>query len=233
MNGLGNLGQVMAAVNQNMQQMNANLRQMGDGVMQAANGFYIEAKRAVRAFDEQRGLRYRPATITLSSTIVGVGTASSGSADFRVAQNEDFLVQSMRGFIMLNALQSEPSLLQSSTAFLGTELPNGAGAGVEAWAMSPLDRMIAKAQNCRFTLLNKDTKVPITENEGLSLASITPECNGAIMVFSPDIVPGFIIPHNMTIQAQFSLQSANAFFNTASTSYGVSLTGVYVSREAR
>lgn len=220
MNGLGNLGQVLAQttaqMNQGVAQLNANLRQLGDSAAQAISGFYLEGKRAVRAFDEQRGLRYRPATITLSSTIVGAGTAASGSADFRVAQNEDFFVQSLRGFVMLNDLASEPATF----ANLGG-------------STTAQDRMIAKAQNCRFTLLNKDTKVPITENEGLSLASITPECNGAIMEFSPNIVPGFILPHNMTIQVQFALQSNNAFFNTASTSYGITLTGVYTSREFR
>lgn len=216
MNGLGNLGQMLGAVNQNMQQMNANMRQMGDGVASAISSFYVEAKRAVRAFDEQRGLRYRPATITLSSTIVGAGTATSGSADFRVAQNEDFIVQSIRGFVMLNDLPNEPATFANLGGSITTQ-----------------DRMLAKAQNCRFTLLNKDTKVPITENEGLSLASITPECNGHLMEFSPDIVPGFLIPHNMTVQVQFALQSANAFFNTASTSYGITMTGVYMSREVR
>lgn len=216
MNGLGALGQVAAAVNQNMQQLNANLRNMADGAASAINGFYLEGKRYLRAFDENRGLRYRAATITLSSTIVGAGTAASGAADFRIAQNEDFLVKSMRGFVMMNALESEPATI----ANLGS-------------STNVLDRLAAKAQNCRFTLLNKDSKVPVTENEGLSLASITPEAGGQPLVFGPDIVPGFILPHNMTVQVQFALQSANAYFNTASTAYGITLTGLYVSREVR
>jgi len=219
-NGLGQLGQVVAQsaqqLNQGVAQLNAHVRQLADGAAQAINGFYLEGKRAIRAFDEQRGLRYRPATITLSANIVGAGTAVSGSADFRVAQNEDFFVQSMRGFVMM------------------TDLPAEVAGGVPATMGTTVqDRLIAKAQNCRFTLLNKDTKVPITENEGLSLASITPEANGEILRFSPDIVPGFIIPHNMTVQVQFALQDNDAFFNTAATIYGITLTGVYTSREFR
>lgn len=216
MNHFDGLGQVMTAVNQNMAQMNANLRQMGDGAASAINGYYIEAKRFLRSFDEQRGLRYRPSTITLSSTIVGAGTASSGAADFRVAQNEDFLVQSIRGFVLLNDQAAEPV----PPAALGATL-------------SPYDRIVAKAANVRVTLLNKDTKVPIFENEGLSLATFCPEAGGDVLVFQPNIVPGFIIPHNVTMQVQFALQSANAFFNTASTSYGITMTGLYMSRELR
>lgn len=213
---MNGLGQVVQAMNQNMAQMNANLRQMGDGASSAINGYYIEAKRFVRSFDEQRGLRYRPSTITLSATIVGAGTAASGAADFRVAQNEDFLVQSVRGFLMLNDIVNEPAAPA-----------NLAGCNTAQ------DRIIAKAANTRVLLLNKDTKVPIMENEGLSLATICPEAGGDVMVFQPNIVPGFIIPHNVTMQVQFALQSANAFFNTASTSYGITLTGVYMSREIR
>jgi hypothetical protein len=215
-NGLNGFGQVVAAMNQNMAQMNANLRQMGDGAAQAINGYYAEAKRFVRSFDEQRGLRYRPATISLSANITGAGSAVSGANDFRVAQNEDFLVQSMRGFIVLNDQASEPV----PPANLGATL-------------SPLDRAIAKALNCRVQLINKDTKVPIMENESISLATICPEAGGEVLIFQPNVVPGFIIPHNMTVQAQFTLQSPNAFFNTASTNYGISLTGVYMSRELR
>ena len=214
---LGNLGQAVVQtaqqMNQGMAQLNANLRQMGDGAMQAINGYYMEAKRFVRAFDEQRGLRYRPATITLSAQVApGV---LGGSADFRVAQNEDFLVMSVRGLIGLD-LVNEPAapanLAGSNTAF---------------------DRMLAKAQNVRVAMMNKDTKVPIMENESISLATICPEVGGEVLVFGPNIVPAFIIPHNMTIQATFALQSNNAFFTTASTNYGITLTGAYISREVR
>lgn len=218
MNGIGNLGQVMAQtaqqMNQGVAQLNANLRQMGDGAAQAINGFYAEAKRYVRAFDEQRGLRYRPATITLSSTLAP--SVLGGSTDFRVAQNEDFVVHSVRGIIMLSDLATEPATF----ANLGG-------------STTIADRMLAKAQNCRVTLLNKDTKVPIMENEGLSLASICPEVGGELLVFGPNVVPAFIIPHNMTIQATFALQSNNAFFTTATTNYGITLTGAYMSREVR
>lgn len=210
------LGAAAAQLNQNVAQLNAHMRAAVDGAAQAINGYYLEAKRFLRAFDENRGLRYRAATISLSATIVGAGTAASGAADFRIAQNEDFLVKSIRGFIVNNALTSEPAVV-----------------GNLAGSTTVLDRIIAKASNCRVTLLNKDTKVPYTENEGISLASIMPEAGGAPMIFGPDIVPGFILPHNMTVQAQFALQSASAFFNTASTSYGVTLTGLYVSREVR
>lgn len=216
----GNLAQSLSQgtsqLNQGMAQLNANLRQAGDGAAQAINGFYLEAKRYVRAFDEARGLRYRPAAISLSSTIVGAGTAASGSADFRVSQSEDFLVKSIRGFVVMNALQSEPATIANLSG-----------------SITALDRAIAKALNCRVTLLNKDSKVPYSENESIGLASITPEAGGQPMVFSPDIVPGFVLPHNTTVQAQFALQSANAYFNTASTTYGITLIGVYVSREIR
>lgn len=204
-------------------QLNAHVRGMGDSADRAINGFYMEVKRATRAFDESRGLRYRPATIQLSTNIVGAGSASSGSADFRVAQNEDFVVHEVRGFVMQTALPSEPVV----SANLGFEQAAG------AIILSPLDRLIMKAQNCRVTILNKDSKVPITENEGISLASITPEANGLPMRFGPDLVPNFIIPHNTTIQAQFAIQSTNAIFNTAATYYGVALVGAYVSREFR
>jgi len=210
------LGAAAAQLNQNVAQLNSHMRAAVDGAAQAINGYYLEAKRYVRAFDENRGLRYRAATISLSATIVGAGTAASGSADFRIAQNEDFLVKSIRGFIVLNDLASEAATFANL-----------------AGSTSVVDRLAARAANCRVTLLNKDTKVPYTENEGIGLATLTPEAGGQPMVFQPDVVPGFILPHNMTVQAQFALQSANAFFNTASTSYGITLSGIYVTREVR
>lgn len=207
-----------------MAQLNAHMRGMGDVAQQTVNGFYAEAKRYMRAFDEQRGLRYRPAIITLSDTIDGAGTANSGSNDFRVAQNEDFLCYEIRGFVQMTEMQDEPAV----DSEIGTENTTG-----PVIAMSPRERMLMKAQNCSLTLINKDTKVPITENLTPSLASICAEAGGQPLRFGPDEVPGFIIPHNMTIQAQFALQSANAIFNTAATVYGVMLTGLYVSREVR
>lgn len=197
-------------------QLNANLRNMGDSSDQAINGFYKEVKRAVASFDTQRGLRYRPATINVSVPVLGAGTATGGSADFRVADNEDFVATEMRAYIVMNDLTNEPA----SPAALGA-------------TMTPLDRMIAKALNARVTLLNKDTKVPIMENEGISMANICPEAGGAAMIFGPRDVPGFIIPHNTTITVQVALQSINAFFNTASTNYGIALSGVYLSRDKR
>lgn len=199
-------------------QLNANMRNMGDQNDQAINGFYKEVRRAVASFDTQRGLRYRPATIDISIPVLGAGTATGGSADFRVADNEDFVVTDMRAFIVMNDLANEPAA------------PATLGAG---GVMTPVDRLIAKALNTRITLLNKDTKVPIMENEGLSIASICPEAGGHAMKFGPEGVPGFIIPHNTTITVQVALQSVNAFFNSASTNYGLSLTGVYLSRERR
>ena len=197
-------------------QLNANMRNMGDGAEQSINGFYKEVRRAVQSFDTQRGLRYRPATINVSVPVLGAGTATGGSADFRVADNEDFVVTAMRAYVVMNDLTNEPA----SPAQLGA-------------TMTPADRLIAKALNTRVILLNKDTKVPIMENEGISVASICPEAGGHAMFFGPDSVPGFIIPHNTTITVQIALQSINAFFNTASTNYGISLSGVYLSRERR
>lgn len=198
-------------------QLNANMRNMGDGAEQSINGFYKEVRRAVQSFDTQRGLRYRPATINVSVPVLGAGTATGGSADFRVADNEDFVVTGMRAYVVMNDLMAEPAL---------------AVAGFPA-TMLPSERLIAKALNTRVILLNKDTKVPIMENEGISIASICPEAGGHAMFFGPDSVPGFIIPHNTTITVQIALQSINAFFNTASTNYGISLSGVYLSRERR
>lgn len=213
------LAAVLTQISQNMGQMNAHLRSAGDSVGEGISGFYREAKRYVRAFDEQRGLRYRPAAITLSAAITGAGTAIAGNDDFRVSQQEDFLVQSIRGFVVNNALQLEPG--------------GAAFANPLSTTMTPHQVLLAKANNCLLTLQNKDTKVPVTENESFPLSSIMPEVGGQPMRFGPDSVPGFIIPHNMTIQAIFALQSANLFFNTASTTYGIILSGLYVSREVR
>lgn len=214
------LASVLAQFSQNMSQMNAHLRNLGDTAGEAISGFYREAKRYTRAFDEGRGLRYRPAAITLSAAITGAGTAIAGNDDFRVAQNEDFLVLGIRGFVISNAAQLDPG-------------PVGFASTWAVTAASPQQILIAKANNCLLTLQNKDTKVPITENEAFPLSSICPEAGGAEMRFQPDVVPGFIIPHNSTLQALFALQSADAMFNTASTTYGVTLTGLYMSREVR
>jgi hypothetical protein len=219
-NGLGmlaaNIQQNIAQMNQRMGEMASQGRTAGDGAAGAINGYYQEARRYVRSFDEQRGLRYRPSTIQLSATVLGAGTAASGFSDFRVSMNEDFIVHEVRGFIIMNDLTNEPN----APATLGT-----------ANVLSPADRMIAKALNCSVLLLNKDTKVPIMENANIGLATICPEAGGKILKFNPDIVPGFIIPHNVTMEAQFNLQSANAFFNTASTTYGLAISGVYMSRD--
>lgn len=233
-NAAPNLTQFFASLNQNLQELNARLRNGGDDVAGGiVSGFYREAKRFVRSFDENRGLRYRPAVFTISKAITGAGTASSGSESFRVAQNEDFLVTEIRGFVVLNDLPSEPSLVQGASSQLGHENTNGAAAATPNWALSPWDRAFMKAQNCRLVLQNKDTKVPYTENEGVNLASICPDLGGKPLVFGPEDVPGFILPHNTTFEAQFTLQSANLIFNTASTSYGIMVSGLYLSREVR
>jgi hypothetical protein len=225
------LGMLAANIQQNVAQMNQKLAEVAahsraqaaaaaGGIEGAINGFYQESRRFVKSFDEQRGLRYRPASIQLPATILGAGTAGSGYADFRISMNEDFIVHEIRGYILMNDLANEPS----APAALA-----GANGGTNF--MSPLDRATAKALNCSVLLLNKDTKVPVFENANLSLATICPEVGGKVMHFNPDIVPGFILPHNMTLEAQFNLQSANAFFNTASTTYGIALSGVYMSRD--
>lgn len=214
----------LAALTQNLQELNARLREPTDVAGGIVNGFYREAKRFVRAFDENRGLRYRPASIVISKAITGAGTALSGSESFRIAQNEDFLVKEIRGFVQLNDLPSEPAV--------DTELGHENATG-PVISLSPMERMFMKAQNTRLVLTNKDSKVPYIENEGIALSSIVPEVGGRPLVFGPDDVPAFVLPHNTTIEAQFTLQSANAIFNTASTSYGVVLTGVYLSREQR
>ena len=209
------------ALNQNMAQMNANLRQMGDGLMQAGNGFYQEARRFVRAFDEQRGLRYRPATISLSVNFptvpnIAAATKLAGTADFRVAQNEDFLVQSTRTFLVQKDLAN-------------AQAPTNVALGA---ALNARQRAEAKAFNTRYNIINKDTKVPIMENENLGFATTTPELSGTLLAFSPDIVPGFIIPHNMTVQFQVFLQSNTDISLVGdSTDYGVTMTGVYISRD--
>ena len=215
---------LLAALTQNLQELNARLREPTDVAGGIVNGFYREAKRFVRAFDENRGLRYRPASIVVSKAITGAGTAMSGSESFRIAQNEDFLVKEIRGFVQLNDLPSEPAV--------DTELGHENATG-PVISLSPMERMFMKAQNTRLVLTNKDSKVPYIENEGIALSSIVPEVGGRPLVYGPDDVPAFVLPHNTTIEAQFTLQSANAIFNTASTSYGVVLTGVYLSREQR
>ncbi len=213
------LASILAQFSQNVQELSAHLRNAGDTAAQQVNGYYREAKRAVRAFDEQRGLRYRPAAISFSVALVGAGSANAGNESFRVAQNEDFLVQSVRGWVINNDLPTDPG---------GAALTNPL-----TTTLTPSEVLLAKANNCRVTLQNKDTKVPYTENESIPLSSIMPEVGGMPLVFSPDAVPGFLVPHNTTIQALFALQSANLLFNTASTQYGVTLSGLYLSREVR
>lgn len=213
---------ILAELAQNSRYVAAMLRQLGDGAQGAINGFYREARRYVQAFDENRGFRYRPATILLGDDILGAGTAASGSDSYRISANEDFLVQSIRGVVGLKDLTSEP---QGATAYA---IENATG---PAYSVSPSERLRAKANNCFFQLRNKDTKVDIIENLTGPLSSICPEAGGEVMVFGPNVVPGFIIPHGVTMEATFALQSANAFFNTANTFYGVALTGLYLSRE--
>lgn len=203
-----------------LQELNAHVRNAKDELGGQISGYYREAKRFMNAFDQNRGLRYRAASITLDCAIVGVGAAVAGSDSFRVSQQEDFLVQSIRGFVIMNALPTEPG----PVGFTST------------WAITdskPSELLFAKANNCRVTLQNKDNKVPVTEAKSLPLSSICPEAGGEIMVFQPDIVPGFIIPHNTTIEALFALQNANAFYNTVSVQYGIILTGAYLTREVR
>lgn len=215
---------LLAALTQNLQELNARLREPTDVAGGIVNGFYREAKRFVRAFDENRGLRYRPASIVISKAITGAGTASYGAESFRIAQNEDFLVKEIRGFVQLNDLPSEPAV--------DTELGHENATG-PVISLAPSERMLAKAQNVRLVLTNKDSKVPFMENDGIVLSSIVPEVGGRPLIYGPEDVPTFVLPHNTTVEAQFTLQSANAIFNTASTSYGVVLTGVYLSREQR
>jgi len=209
---LGDLGQVIAQqtsnLSQQMAQMNAHMRNAGSAMGEAINGFYTEARRYVKAFDEQRGLRYRPATIQLSATVLNT---TSGSADFRVSANEDFVVREIRTFMNLNDIANETYLLG------GTQL-------------SPLELATAKGLNCTVQLLNKDTKVPITENANIGFASLCPEMGGHAMAFSPDIVPGFIIPHNVTMQVLFSIGNVAQLIQR-STTYGIALYGAYMNRD--
>ena len=202
-----------------LQELNAHVRNAKDELGGQIYGYYREAKRFMNAFDQNRGLRYRAAAITLDCAIIGASAAVSGSDFFRVSQQEDFLVQSIRGFVILNALPTEVGGAAFTNALTTT--------------LTPQQQIIMKANNCRVTIQNKDNKVPVTEAKSLPLSSICPEAGGAIMKFQPDIVPGFIIPHNTTIEALFALQNAHLAYNTVSVQYGVILTGAYMRREIR
>lgn len=195
-------------------QFNARFRDlMKDGIGNSSD-FFTEARRTVDTFLEKKYLRWRPAAIVISKNITGAGTAAAGSNDFRISAEEDFVVYAMRGFVGLNDLASEPI---------------SAVAG-QPTTFTAKDRAYMKGVNCRVTILDKDTKVPYTENEGILLSSICPDMGGTELKFMTDKVPGIILPANKVVQAQFALQSANAMFNTASTDYGVVLQGAYLNR---
>lgn len=210
---------LIAALTQNLQELNARLREPMDVAGGVVNGFYREAKRFVKAFDENRGLRYRPASIVISKAVT-----STQAESYRIASNEDFLVREIRGFVIMNDLPGEPAV----DSELGIE--NATGPVI---SLSPSERLLAKAMNARLTLRNKDVQTLYTENEGIAFSSIVPEVGGRPLVFGPDDVPAFVLPHNTTIEASWTLQSANAMFTTGSTNYGVVLTGLYLSREVR
>jgi len=179
------------------------------------NDFLRDTYKQFASFGQRKGLFYRPAVISMAANITGAGVATAANAEFRISAEEDFIVQSVRGFIVLKDQANEPVLITTALAAYGA-------------TMTPADRAKAKALNCLVTLVNKDTKVPVMENQGIVLSTICPDLGGLPLFFSPDIVPSFLLPRNYTVQAQFALQSANYMFNTASTDYGIALVGAYV-----
>lgn len=199
---------------QQLAQFNAHFRNLVKEGVGNSSDFYNEARRTVDVFLEKKYLRWRPSAITISKNITGAGTAAAGSNDFRISPDEDFIVFALRGFVGLNDLASEPvsAVAGQPTTFVAK------------------DRAFMKAVNCRATILDKDTKVPYTESEGILLSSICPELGGRELKFMTDKVPGIILPANKVVQVQFALQSANAMFNTASTDYGIVLQGAYLNR---
>lgn len=197
-----------------MQQLASQLAQLNALLRNGGSSQFLQQSLAsLKSFFAKTGMTYRPAAINISVNIATGTNTSGGSADFRIAQDEDFIIREIRGFVVENDQSNAPN----APATLGATN-----------VLAPSERTRAKAQNARVTIQNKDSKVPITENEGISLASITPDVGGLPLRFGPDDEACAILPRNTTVQAVIALGSSNAFFTTSSVNLGVALVGAYV-----
>jgi hypothetical protein len=214
----GVIGRQMAAVDR----LNAHMKEIADRVSRGPVSFWEGLTSSIVAFEQKKGFPFRPAVITLEASIVGAGSAASGSDSYRISPTEDFVVDEVYTTIVMEALASEPAVaVPLANDGVGTSL------GVQ-------DRIVAKASNCMVKLINSDTKTPFTESDselGVAFGALCPQANGRPMVFKRGETPTWIIPGNTTLKADFTLSSANAMFNTASTKYGISLVGAYVNRK--
>jgi hypothetical protein len=216
------VGGIIGKQTLSLDRMNAHMKEIADRVSRGPISFFEGIATSIIAFEQKKGFPFRPAIITLEASIVGAGTAATGTDSYRISPTEDFVVDEVFTSIIMEDLPTEPAV----AAALGGI--GGAGTG-----MGVLDRIAAKASNCSVKLINSDTKTPFTESDaelGVSFGALCPQAGGSARQFKRGETPTWIIPGNTTLKADFTLSSANAMFNTASSKYGISLVGAYVNR---
>ena len=215
---MATLDDVLAAIAQNLGQLNARMREAGDGATETIHGFYREARRLVRAFDDRKGFGLRPISVSLTVNIVN-GTISAANT-YKVPDNEDFLVSEMRGYLAFDDWSAE--------VVGDTFLDNSNNGNI-----SPRDRAYIKSSNCKISLTNNDSKLPITDGTtDLVLSSILGELGAQPMRYGGEGRPALIVPHGQTLKMLATLAKSAAKYAGATTDYGVILSGVMLSRGA-
>ena len=148
-------------------------------------------------------------------------TATTGTAaEFKVPDNEDFLIYEVRGYLAFDDWGSEV------TAFAGI-LDNSNNGNI-----SPRERAYIKASNCKISLINKDSKLPIIDEASgaLVLSSILAELGAPPLMYGGPTRPAFIVPHGQVMKMTATLAKGLATIAGATTDYGITLTGVMLSR---
>lgn len=174
-----------------------------DGSVGGNLGQYAAWREALRSAGVKlRGnIKVRPAVVSLGVNLLS-GTTSKDK-DYRVPADEVLAVTDVRGRLGFNAWESEPVAVGNMNPFAD-------------------DRFWIKAGNCQLALKSQDTGISIFAETDLVLADVLREP----LQFDQ---PGLVFKPAETLRMTATLQSTNTNVIGASSSYGLTLGGWFIS----
>ena len=185
------------------------------GDIDSVHAFYQEVKRIVGAIDTGVGLRIRPAAVTIAVAINTGTSGGSASDDFRVPEDEDFVIEEIRGHLSFNNWDGE------TLTITGLGQP------------TPTDRIAIKAYNARILLENIDSKRKLFDENDISLGDILAASGGQPIRGGSGLRPAFVIAHGQTLRMTATLRDTASALVGGESNYGVTLVGVFLSRATR
>lgn len=158
---------------------------------------------------------YRSVAVTMK-TVLGAG-ATSGSDTYRVPTTHEFVIEEIRGHLVLTQFDSEILAMNHAS-----DVTKGIGSSESNGTLRLADRLLMKAMNCRLDLKNSDREQKLFDNQSLALASILS------FVGSPAVdrlAAPHIVPAGETLVLNTALINTDAKMLGGLTEYGVVLVG--------